>query len=55
MIDTLKHETVEPEVDVIDDPDYSDVEELLDPCPPLDELVSPEVAEILLKDEKQLL
>lgn len=55
MINTITSKPTEPEANVIDDPNYLDAEELLDPCPPLDELVSSEVAERLLKDEEELL
>lgn len=54
MIDYFENETEEPSASVIDDPMYSDAEELLEPCPPLDELVSPEMAENLLKEEQLL-
>lgn len=44
----------EPEISVIDDPDYADAVDYLDPCPPLEEIVSPEVATKLLQEEENL-
>lgn len=49
-----QHETHEPEATIIDDPSYIEVAEYFDPCPPLDELVSPEVADRLSEDEENL-
>lgn len=50
----LKDELTEPLAVVIDDPSLHDAAELLDPSPPLDELVSPGVAKQLREDEAQI-
>ena len=50
----MNTETLEPTVTIIDDPKYADAAEYFDPCPPLEELVSTEVAKQLLNEEEQL-
>lgn len=50
----INTEVTEPLAAVIDDPNLFDAAELLDPCPPLEELVSPEIAKQLLEDEAQI-
>ena len=54
MNNTINAEVTEPLAVVIDDPNLFDAADLLDPCPPLDELVSSEIAKQLLEEEAQL-
>lgn len=54
MNNTINAEVTEPLAVVIDDPNLFDAADLLDPCPPLDELVSPAIAKQLLDDEAQI-
>lgn len=54
MSNSINTEVTEPLAVVIDDPNLFDAADLLDPCPPLDELVSAEIAKQLLDDEAQI-